>query len=407
MKRILQSVTAFSIAFLIGYTFTPIPASVMAQISPPWSGGGGGGTTFSSTVAAAALTCIDSGANDTYACDLTPAPANYAAILGLPIAVRFNTANTGAATLNINGIGAQAIVTTNNLTANQALATTGEILATSWGVVQWDGTNFQLTSTPGSNAKLRTNQTWSGTQTFGAQVVLTSALGFISWGTTVGTSGSALFRTNKTPDAPVFETGSLSNSYLIYEVADSGFDFNNGACGTAACTDPTVNIHSHNQDTQEYIGISHDGVSGNIVAGNSTQKAGQISIARTVALTEAGGAETVLTITTATTQSFGLELSYQVRAADATPDYAIREGSLKYVCVNNATVVTCTKDATAQTDDESVIINTNAKTLTYAIASDVATANVAKITFDIDSDMTVTGASITMTIVLNGSGVIS
>jgi hypothetical protein len=128
---------------------------------------------------------------------------------------------------------------------------------------------------------------------------------------------------------------------------------------------------------------------------------------KTVTLTEAGAAELVITITTATTQSFGLELSYQVRASDATPDYAVREGSLKMVCVNKATAVTCTKDATTQADDESVVISTSAKTLTYAIAADVATANVAKITFDIDSDMTVTGASITFTAILNGSGTIS
>jgi hypothetical protein len=141
------------------------------------------------------------------------------------------------------------------------------------------------------------------------------------------------------------------------------------------------------------------------LAGASLQSS--IVHGRRVTLTEAGGAETVITITSATTQSFGLELSYKVHASDATPDYAVREGSLKLVCVNNATVVTCTKDATAQTDDESVLINTNAKTLTYAIATDVATANVAKITFNIDSDMTVTSASITFTAVLNGSGSIS
>jgi hypothetical protein len=126
-----------------------------------------------------------------------------------------------------------------------------------------------------------------------------------------------------------------------------------------------------------------------------------------ITLTEAGGAEVVAVFTSTTTNSFGIEFTYQVKAADATPDYAVREGSLKLVCVNNATVVTCTKDATVQTDDESVLINTNAKTLTYAVAVNVATANVAKITFDIDSDMTVTGASIHWTATVNGVAVVS
>lgn len=210
----------------------------------------------------------------------------------------------------------------------------------------------------------------------------------------------------QTPDGGRIGAGSTSNSVHFAETQDA-FDFNNGPCGTSACTNPTFIVHSANQDTQEYAAISHDGTAGVLQAANSTQKSGEIKFGRTVALTEAGGAETVITITTATTQSFGLELSYQVRASDATPDYAIREGSLKLVCVNNATAVTCTKDATTQADDESVLINTTAKTLTYAIAVDVTGANVAFLTFDIDSDMVVTAAEITWTAVLNGSGVIS
>lgn len=132
-------------------------------------------------------------------------------------------------------------------------------------------------------------------------------------------------------------------------------------------------------------------------------------VSRTVTLTEAGGAEVVITITTVAGDSFGLELTYKVHVSDSTPDYAIREGSLKMVCVNKAGTVSCTKDATAQTDDESVLISpATAKTLTYAIAVDVATANVAKITFNIDSDIvTVAVGNITYTATLNGQGTIS
>lgn len=125
-----------------------------------------------------------------------------------------------------------------------------------------------------------------------------------------------------------------------------------------------------------------------------------------VTLTEGGAAETVITIVNATTQTFGLELNYRVTVTDAT-NRATREGSLKLVCDNAAGTVTCTKDATAQTDDESVLIATGGATLTYAIAADVATANTAKITFDIDSSLVVSAASITWTATLNGPGSIT
>jgi len=400
MKRFLQSIAAFSIAFLIGYTFTPIPESVMAQISPPWNSGGSSSTPTANTITTA-TTCVDAGANDTYACDLPTAPT-YSN--GFWAAFQANTANTGAATINFNSVGALTIK--RKTTAITTDLVTGDIRADQWVFGFYDGTNFQCVSCDGSVANYNTSLVWSASQSFNSGYTLGSAQA-MTLGATATFGRIISVVAAQTPDSNVWSFGTTSNSINIMEDGDIASDLNNGACGTAACTDPTINIHSHNQDTQEYIGFSHDGASGNIVAGNSTQKAGQLSLGRTVTLTEAGGAETVITITTATTQSFGLELSYQVRASDVTPDYAIREGSLKYVCVNNATVVTCTKDATAQTDDESVVISTNAKTLTYAIASDVATANVAKITFDIDSDMTVTGASITMTIILNGSGVVS
>lgn len=135
--------------------------------------------------------------------------------------------------------------------------------------------------------------------------------------------------------------------------------------------------------------------------------ANQINFAKTVTLTEAGGAELVATFTSAATNSFAVEFEYRVAVADAGPDQVARGGSMRFVCANKATAVTCTKDATNETDDESVLIATNAQTLTYAIAIDVGTANVAKITFNIDSDQTSTSASIVWTARANGLVVIS
>lgn len=54
--------------------------------------------------------CIDAGANDTYACDIVPALAAYPATTNLLYVVLTpNTANTGAASLNVQGKGAKPI----------------------------------------------------------------------------------------------------------------------------------------------------------------------------------------------------------------------------------------------------------------------------------------------------------
>lgn len=88
-----------------------------------------------------ALSAADAGANDTYAITLSPAPSAYADILGLPISFKANTINTGAATLNVNSIGAIDI----KKFGSQALSD-GDIKANQWVTVIYDGTNFQLQS---------------------------------------------------------------------------------------------------------------------------------------------------------------------------------------------------------------------------------------------------------------------
>ncbi len=79
--------------------------------------------------------------NDTYAITLTPAPtayANYQIFRFKP-----DTANTGAATLNVNGLGAKTIK--KNVSSDLE---TGDILANQIVEVVYDGTNFQLLGFP-------------------------------------------------------------------------------------------------------------------------------------------------------------------------------------------------------------------------------------------------------------------
>ncbi len=158
--------------------------------------------------------------------------------------------------------------------------------------------------------------------------------------------------------------------------------------------------------TTNVLGISQGGETGN--GQLSLENVGGHRIASgKVTLTEAGGAEVVAVVTTATTEMTGGELLYTIRATDAT-DRAVRTGSFRFAIQNGAGTVTANiATATNETNDGSAIISTSAKTLTYAIAADVATANKCKFTFNIDSDMVVSAASITWTMILNGPGTVS
>ena len=81
----------------------------------------------------------DAQASDTYVVTLSPVPSAYTA--GMTVSFKANTVNTGAATLNVNSLGAKSIVKSYNL----PLAT-GDIKANQIVEVIYDGTNFQLLS---------------------------------------------------------------------------------------------------------------------------------------------------------------------------------------------------------------------------------------------------------------------
>lgn len=82
----------------------------------------------------------DAEASDTYAITVLPSIGAY--YTGMIVIFKANTANTGAATLNVNTIGAAAI----KKQKDQALET-GDILAGQTVTLVYDGTNFQMIST--------------------------------------------------------------------------------------------------------------------------------------------------------------------------------------------------------------------------------------------------------------------
>lgn len=90
----------------------------------------------------------DAGSTDAYA--ITPSPAFTAYSAGLVLHFKANTLNTGAATLNVNSLGAIAL----KKNYNQDLVT-GDIQANQIVSVVYDGTNFQAISITGTRHAVR------------------------------------------------------------------------------------------------------------------------------------------------------------------------------------------------------------------------------------------------------------
>ena len=84
-----------------------------------------------------AMYAADAGSTDTYVITLSPVPSAYST--GMVVFFKAATANTGAATLNVNSLGAKTIVKNGATTLAD-----NDINATQVVCVIYDGTNFQL-----------------------------------------------------------------------------------------------------------------------------------------------------------------------------------------------------------------------------------------------------------------------
>lgn len=97
---------------------------------------------------------------DTYTVTLSPTPLSYAA--GMPLHIKFTNANTGAATINVNSLGAKSIKRPDG----SALAA-NDISASHIAFLIYDGTNFILTNlaqktTIYASVRMSANQTITG-----------------------------------------------------------------------------------------------------------------------------------------------------------------------------------------------------------------------------------------------------
>lgn len=87
--------------------------------------------------------CADAGSTDTYACNISPAPTSY--VTGAVYYFLANTANTGAATANFNGLGAISIRKNKDQTLADNDIKAGQLVA-----LLYDGTNMQMFSQLGN-----------------------------------------------------------------------------------------------------------------------------------------------------------------------------------------------------------------------------------------------------------------
>lgn len=153
----------------------------------------------------------DTGGDDNYVATLTPAPPSY--LNGMTIRLKVTTGNTGAATLNINSLGAKTIK--KNVSDDLE---TGDIDVDQLITVCYDGTNFQLVNQPCSE-KLKVAIDSSATPDY---LGASNSVGALRVdGTTIQKTDGGNYITLSTVNTRLLFTGSLSEeaNELIYNTA--------------------------------------------------------------------------------------------------------------------------------------------------------------------------------------------
>jgi hypothetical protein len=182
----------------------------------------------------------DSVGTDSYAITVTPAPTAYAT--GQRFIFKAGTVNTGAATLNVNALGAKSIVKSFNVALDN-----GDIKASQIVEVVYDGTNFQMVSALATTVSHKTGQstrtadTASGSQTIAhglgktpRKVTISSSLLIATncWAMSIGnydgTSTNCIFIGSPTNVTGANASGDTTNIVYMYRA--------DGTAGSQAAT---------------------------------------------------------------------------------------------------------------------------------------------------------------------------
>ncbi len=135
----------------------------------------------------------DAGVTDAYAITLAPVPTAY--FTGMIVEFKAATANTGAATLNVNGLGAK------NLFLGGIALITGIISANSFVVCQYDGTQFNILSVSDGTAAAAT----------AGKIAQRNSTGDVTVNSTPTAGTDAASKTYVDASAPAFKTGNTTH----------------------------------------------------------------------------------------------------------------------------------------------------------------------------------------------------
>lgn len=189
-----------------------------------------------------------SGGTDAYAITVTPAPTAYTT--GQVFTFKADVANTGAATLNVNSLGAKTIK--KNVSSDLA---TGDILANQIVTVIYDGTNFQMQSRISQPVVYANGVTTHNAANTGAETIAhglgvipkkvmihatkatsSATLGSVSRGVYNGTTTSTIYFTTGETGTPDNWINGTSSSDIVY------LDLKSSQTNTATISVDATNI---------------------------------------------------------------------------------------------------------------------------------------------------------------------
>jgi uncharacterized protein YjbI with pentapeptide repeats len=293
-------------------------------------------------------------------------------------------ANTGAVTLNIDGLGAKAITRDGSTALAAGDINSGEIV-----VVIYDGTRFQMINAANSfgNTTINGTLTVTGNTGLQANVSVTSALsvGGTFAVTGAATLGSTLAVTGKS-DLPTVSTASANAAVaVITDLSAAGASITSANVGTAVVTTGTV---TNLTATSASVASVNAGVALLTTATVTNLTATGASIA-SANLGNAVISALTLTGVSVASANVGVANITDLRAVGAS----VTSANLGTAVVTNGTVtnLTATSASVASVNAAVALVTTGTVTNLTSTAASVASANVGTAVI---TTLTATGASI-------------
>lgn len=263
---------------------------------------------------------------------------------------------------------------------------------------------FTVPDISGTLALLGGTQTFTGAKTFSTNATFSANVTVAPNGGLWDTNfnGFRFGATIPTPDTMQMYVGTASNAFHILQVGDASFDFNNCSAGTSAQSNPTLCIHSSDQATNEWAEVNVDTAGGASL--KSAQElyfqSGQVGTAGGTALS-GGSATAVVEIGVAQGAHNGGVLHWTVVADDGS-DYQSLSGSTTWQAVNPAGTEVCTVETTGGATEA-----VSAGTLTTTVTCTTGLTDVVQLALNATSSLTETTLVAYWTLILNGPGTVT